>query len=251
MIEVRSDAGIARLTFARPAEGNTLDLDTARALETAVERARIEGVRVLLLDAEGKLFCGGGDVRAMATAEQPAKYTSELASTLHRALLAIAESDMLFVCAVQGPAAGAGFSVVLNADYVIASDRASFMTAYLGLGVSPDGGGSYLLPRVVGRIRASELLLAGRKLDAETAHAWGIVNEITAPELLETRSHEVARALAAAPPRAAAATKRLLDSGWIDGYRKHLEREAASIGELITSDESRERQAVFLGSSGK
>lgn len=241
------DAPITRVTLRRPAEGNTLDIDTARALEAAVQTAVGDGTRVLLLEAEGKLFCGGGDVRAMATASDPSAYTRDLASSLHRSLLAIAESDLLFVCAVQGAAAGAGFSIVLNADYVVAAERASFVAAYLTLGVTPDGGGSYLLPRVVGKARASELFFAGRKLDAATAHEWGVVNEVVEADALGARAMEIASAMAEAPAGAVGATKGFLNEGWIGGYRDHLEREAASIAALIASEESRARQAAFLG----
>lgn len=246
-VDSTSEPGVARLTLARPTEGNTLNLDTAHALKSGVAKAVDSDARVLLLDATGKLFCGGGDVRAMSTADDPVAYTHELAMTLHEALLRIAESDLLFVCAVQGAAAGAGFSIVLNADYVIAGDRASFVTAYLSLGVTPDGGGSYLLPRVVGKLRASELLLGGRRLDAVAAKEWGVANEVAASDDLEGRSVEVARSFASLPAAAAARTKRLLGDGWIDGYREHLDREAASISELIGSSESRARQDQFLG----
>lgn len=248
MIDYRHDPAtrVAHLTFDRPAEGNTLNMAAAHMLEKHVEQAIEDQARVLLLDASGKLFCGGGDVHAMSTADDPGRYTLDMATVLHRGLLRLAESDMVFLCAVQGAAAGAGFSIVLNADYVVASDRASFVTAYLALGVTPDAGGSYLLPRVVGKTRASELLLGGRKLDAATAHDWGIVNEVTTPESLKARAAELARDLAAAPARAAAVSKRMLADAWLPGYRAHLEREAASIGALIGSPESRERQAAFL-----
>lgn len=248
-IEVRKidDSSVTQIVLQRAADGNALNIALAQAFEGAVDEAIADGTRVLLVTAEGKLFCAGGDVRAMSTADAPGAYTHELASAMHRAMLRIAESDLLFVCGVQGAAAGAGFSMVLNADYVIASERASFMTAYLSLGVTPDLGASYLLPRVVGRIRASELALTARKLDAQTAMDWGVVNEVVAPAALEELAVERAATLAATPARGAAGTKRLLAENWLDGFRAHLDREAASIAELIESPESRERQARFLG----
>lgn len=247
-IELRygHEAGVAHLVFQRPAEGNTLDLPAARAFEAAVDSAIDGGAHVLVVTATGKLFCGGGDVRAMEAADVRGPYTRELAATMHRAMVRIVESDLIVICGVQGPAAGAGFSLVLNADYVVATERASFLTAYLDLGVSPDVGASYLLPRVVGELRASELLLFGRKLDAATAQEWGIVNDIVAQDQLEDRAMELARAVAGSAA-AAVATKRLLRGDQVDEYRAHLEREADSIGELIETPLSRARQAAFLG----
>lgn len=247
-IELRRtpDSRMAHIVFQRPEAGNTLNMAAARAFEAAVDSAIDGGARTLLVTATGRLFCGGGDVRAMAEAEARGPYTRELAATMHRAVLRIAESDLVFVCGVQGAAAGAGFSLVLNADYVVASDRASFVAAYLDLGVSPDVGASYLLPRVVGQIRAAELLLFGRKLDAATAQDWGVVNEVVAPDELEGRAMDLARASASSSP-AAAATKRLLRADRLEEYREHLEREADSIGQLIETPDSRTRQAAFLG----
>ena len=248
-IEVRTHAGgaITQIVLQRSAEGNAFDMAAADAFAAALDAALTDGTRVLLLTAEGKLFCAGGDVRAMSTAADPGAYTYGLASSLSRSMLRIAESDLLFVCGAQGAAAGAGFSIVLNADYVVASERASFMTAYLNLGVTPDVGGSYLLPRTVGRLRASELLLGGRRLDAPTALEWGVVNEVVASDAVEARALEIAHALAAAPNAAAVATKRLLNDDSLAGYREHLEREATSIAALIASPESRDRQTAFLG----
>jgi 2-(1,2-epoxy-1,2-dihydrophenyl)acetyl-CoA isomerase len=237
---------IARIILDRPEDGNSIDLAAARAFEEDVKSAIRGGRRVLVLSARGRVFCGGGDVRAMSGAADPAGYTRELADTLHRALLAIAESDLIFLCAVQGAAAGAGFGIVLNADYVVASQRATFVTAYLALGVTPDAGTSYLLPRVAGLRRSTELTLTGRRLDAATACEWGLGNEVVSDDALGGRVDEVARTFADAPLTAVSATKRLLGLSWLPGYREHLAKEASSIAEHIRGAESRELQAAFL-----
>jgi 2-(1,2-epoxy-1,2-dihydrophenyl)acetyl-CoA isomerase len=246
IVERDPEASVAWVVFNRAAEGNPLDIATAREFDAAIEQVVAEGIRVLVVAARGKLFCGGGDVRAMSSADDPSAYTHELANTVHRALLRAAEVDVLVVAAVQGAAAGAGFSLVLNADYVVASERAGFVAAYLALGVTPDAGGSWLLPRIVGQRRASELLLTGRKLDAAAALEWGIVNEVVPPEELTPRATEIARRLAGAPAGAAGATKRLLNAAWSRDYREHLAAESESIAELIASEESRALQNTFL-----
>lgn len=247
-VEVRThdDGAITQVVLGRPADGNAFDQEMAEAFAQVVETAAADGTRVLLLTAAGKLFCAGGDVRAMSTAADPGAYTAALAASLSRTMVRIAESDMVFVCGVQGAAAGAGFSLLLNADYVVASKRVSLTAAYLSLGVTPDVGASYLLPRAVGRLRASEVLLGGRRLDAATALDWGLISEVVAPDDVEPRAITVSRAIAASPAPAASATKRLLAEHWLAGYRDHLDHETALIAELIASPESRERQAAFL-----
>ncbi|KDA06725.1 enoyl-CoA hydratase [Microbacterium sp. CH12i] len=237
---------ITHIRLARPDDGNALDLELAAAFEDAVSTARSDGTSVITLTANGPLFCGGGDVAAMCGAPDPAAYTYELASSLHRALLALAESGVIVVAAVQGAAAGAGFGIVLNADYVVAAENATFLTAYSALGVSPDGGTTHLLPHVVGTRRAAALALAGRRLDARTALEWGVVNDVVAPDALTEAAASMARSIARTPAAALAATKRLLNAAWIQGYGEHLAQEAESIARLMATEESRALQHAFL-----
>ncbi len=245
-LTVARESTITHLRLNRQVEGNALNLELARALEEAVSTARSDGTRVIVLASDGPVFCGGGDVAAMSTAPDPAAYTFELASSLHRALVALAESGLVLVAAVQGAAAGAGFGLVLNADYVIASEKAMFLTAYSALGVSPDGGTTHLLPRIVGHQRAAALTLAGRRLDADTARDWGIVNEVVAAEELGQAAASIAATIARTPAAALTATKHLLSAGWTSGYEEHLAQEAESIAQLMGSEESRALQSAFL-----
>lgn len=242
---------VTQVRLARPDDGNALNIEIAAALEEAVSAARSDGTRVLTLSSEGPVFCGGGDVAAMSNAPDPAAYTYELASSLHRALLALAESEIVVVAAVQGAAAGAGFGLVLNADYVIAAEKAKFLTAYSALGVSPDGGTAHLLPHVVGRMRATELTIAGRRLDARTAQQWGIVNDVVAQDELTQATTAIAESIARTPAAALSATKRLLNAAWMPGYKDHLAQEAESITHLMATEESRELQRSFLARSSK
>jgi len=245
-LTVAREGTITHLRLNRPDEGNALDLELAGAFEEAVSTARSDGTRVIVLASDGPVFCGGGDVAAMSTAPDPAAYTFELASSLHRALVALAESGLILVVAVQGAAAGAGFGLVLNADYVVASEKATFLTAYSALGVSPDGGTTHLLPRIVGHQRAAELALAGRRLDAHTAREWGIVNDVVSPQELGQAAASIAASIARTPAAALTATKRLLATGWASGYEEHLAQEAESIARLMGTDESHALQSAFL-----
>ncbi|MGM7668072.1 enoyl-CoA hydratase/isomerase family protein [Microbacterium sp. A93] len=250
-IVVSRESTITHIRLARPTEGNALNLEVTGALEYAVSAARSDGTRVITLSSEGPVFCGGGDVAAMANAPDPAAYTHELASSLHRALLTLTESGIVVVAAVQGAAAGAGFGLVLNADYVIATENAKFLTAYSALGVSPDGGTTRLLPHIVGRMRAVELAVTGRRLDAQTAQQWGIVNDIVAQEGLTQATMSIAESIARTPAAALAATKRLLNAEWVQGYADHLAKEAKSIAQLMETNESRALQGSFLARTSK
>lgn len=245
-LKVSFEGPVARFTLARPDAGNALDLPLALELETAVSQAVEQEVGVVLLDAEGPLFCGGGDVAAMSSAPDPSAYTYQLAGALHRALLAIAEAPLTVVAAVQGPAAGAGLALVLNCDLVIASREATFLAAYAPLGVTPDGGTTHLLPRIVGIRRAASLAMGGHRLTAQEALEWGLVTSLASRDHVEETAMATARRVAETPPEALAETKRLLSRSWLPGYREHLDQERDSIARLIASKDSQERQAEFL-----
>lgn len=241
------EGSVARLTLARPASGNALNLELARALrEHAEEISEDSSVAVVLIDAEGPLFCAGGDLAAMSAAESPQEYVRELAGTVHDALLAFAQSDKPVVGAVQGAAAGGGFGLVLNCDYVVTADSATFVSAYSKVALSPDCGSSYLLPRIVGATRATEFVLASRVLNAPTAREWGVVNTVVPADDVSAEARRIAEKIAAMPAGSRAASKRLLAGSWLPGYREHLDQERDSIAELAGGDESTSLREKFL-----
>ncbi|MDR5701618.1 enoyl-CoA hydratase/isomerase family protein [Agromyces aerolatus] len=247
VLRVAREGAIARLTLSRPAAGNALDLELARALRDQAQTLRAdETCAVVLIDAEGPLFCGGGDLAAMSAAPVPAEYVHELAGTVHEALLTFAQSDQVLVGAVQGTAAGGGFGIVLNCDYVVASEKATFVSAYSKVSLSPDCGTSYLLPRIAGPTRATEFVLAGRVLDAASAHDWGIVSAVVPADEVGAAASSVAEKLARVPAPARAASKRLLAAAWLPGYGEHLDRERDSIARLADSEESAALRAAFI-----
>ncbi|MGO4689625.1 enoyl-CoA hydratase/isomerase family protein [Glaciibacter sp. 2TAF33] len=244
---VERDGPIARLTLNRPAAGNALDLELAQALRDSAESLGADdSCAVILIDAHGALFCGGGDVAAMSAAVSPADYVRELAGTVHEALLALAVSDTVVISAVQGAAAGGGFGIVLNSDYVVAAESATFVSAYSKVGLSPDCGSSYLLPRIVGSMRATEFAMMGRPLDAATAREWGVVNAVEPAEGVGAAAVRAAERVAGMPPAARAASKRLLAASWLPGYREHLDDERDTIGQLAATADSQRLRAAFL-----
>ncbi|WP_105034187.1 enoyl-CoA hydratase/isomerase family protein [Cryobacterium aureum] len=250
VLEVTSAAGVTSLTFNRPKEANALSPELADAFRDAVASAVSDpGCRVIVLAGNGRFFCGGGDVIGMSEADDPAEFTGRLASTMHEALLALATSGVIVIAAVQGPAAGAGLGIVLNADLVIATENASFIGAYGVVGLTPDCGVSYLLPKVIGPMRASSVLLAGQVVGATDAFQWGLANELVAEDSLATRVAELAARLTGGATQSLGPTKRLLARESIDGYAAHLKAEADLIAALSARPDTKSRIREFASRS--
>jgi len=170
------EAGVARITLNRPVSRNAMDLELARRLHRVLEDAAGDDqVQVLLLAGNGRLFCSGGDLRSIAATQDRGALLRELVSSAHGAVRVLAGLDKPVVAAVQGSAAGAGLSLALVSDVVLAAPRTSFITAYTAVGLTPDCGQSWLLPRVVGLGRALDLTLNPVKVSSEAARAMGIV----------------------------------------------------------------------------
>lgn len=206
---------IATITLARPDAGNAVDIPTARSIGVAVDRAATDpDVRVVLVTGEGPRFCSGGDVAAMAAAEDKPAAIRELAETFDAALRRLDAMAKPVVASVQGAVAGAGLGLMLACDLVVAARSTKLLTAYAAVGITPDCGVSWLLPRAVGQQRALELALTGRKLSADEAHAWGLVNTVTDDDQLAATTADLLARLATLPPFAAGQTRRLLRSTW-------------------------------------
>lgn len=231
--------GVASIAFARPAASNSLDLATASSFGAAVERAAADvEVRVVLLTGDGTRFCAGGDVGSMAAADDPAAYLEELATTLDDALQRLGSMAKPVVAAVQGAVAGAGMAVVLTADLVIAARGTKFLTAYATIGLTPDCGLSWLLPRAVGQQRALELALTGRVLTADEARTWGLVSVVVEDDALGEEATAIAGRLAKASPFALGQARRLIRSSWDRTRAEAGADEARTIAQAVTTDEA-------------
>jgi 2-(1,2-epoxy-1,2-dihydrophenyl)acetyl-CoA isomerase len=242
------DAGVARLVLNRPATGNAMDPElVARLRDGAGEIDQRDDVRVVVLAAAGKAFCVGGDLRHFAAegdAVQAAVHA--LATELHAALTSLIRLEAPVIVAVNGVAAGGGLSLVLAADIAVAAASATFTSAYTAAGLSPDGGATWLLPRIVGRRRATEMMLLNDRLDAQSAADAGIVTRVVPDEDLSSEVELVARALAGGPTRAYGAVKRLLSESAGASLETQLATEAATIAELAARHDGREGVAAFL-----
>ena len=211
-ISLERAKGIGWLTLSRPEALNALDKATGEELLDALEELRDdESVRVVVLTGAGRAFSAGGDLKEMARAgDLPEEHFEELLATLNRTVLTLAELPKPVIAAVNGVAAGLGFNLALAADVRVAARSAEFTQAFLKIGLIPDGGGTFLLPRLVGWARAAELILTARTVSSEEALALGLVNEVVDDAEFESAVETWARRFAAAPTAAIGRVKQLL-----------------------------------------
>jgi 2-(1,2-epoxy-1,2-dihydrophenyl)acetyl-CoA isomerase len=246
-VEVETRGAVARVTLKRPQHGNALNLQMAMdLLAAAMTCARNSAVRAVLLTGAGPNFCFGGDLRGMGAHEGAAPdYVRELTTYLHAALSKLARMDAPLITAVNGTAAGAGVGLVAVADLALCARSARFSLAYTAVGLTPDAGTSYLLPRIVGARRAMELLLLNRSLSAAEALEWGLVNEVVADDQLQQRALEIATRLAGGARGAFGATKRLMAHS-LGAFESQMVLESESIAAQAGSAEAEEGIAAFL-----
>lgn len=247
-IRLERDGTTARITLSRPDTGNAINMAVAVGFaEAATVCADDDTVRCIVLTGEGRMFCVGGDVAAFAAAgdEAPA-FLRALADTLHGGILTLARMRKPLVVLVNGPAAGAGLSLALLGDVVLAAKSAHFTAAYTGIGLTPDGGMSWLLPRLVGLRRAQAMILTNERVGAEDAAAIGLVTRVVEDAELAEQGSRIAALLAAAPTAAIGAARSLLFESATATFADQLEREAATIAEAGAHAESREGVAAFL-----
>jgi 2-(1,2-epoxy-1,2-dihydrophenyl)acetyl-CoA isomerase len=235
------DGSIATLTLNRPEAKNAIDAPMRTALRDAIHTLRQDrSVRVLVLRGAGNAFCSGGDIRGMAvtTAEEGRTRLDDL----HDWVAGLIELDRPVIATVDGVAFGAGFSLALAADFVIATTRARFCMPFLKVGLVPDFGAFFTLPRAVGMARAKDLVFTAREIGAEEAQRFGLVSEVVPPERLDERGAAVAAAMAGAPQTAFGLAKRALNMSLGSDLRTLLELESSMQGIAYSTDFH--RQAV-------
>ncbi|MCW3014532.1 MAG: Enoyl-CoA hydratase/isomerase [Solirubrobacterales bacterium] len=244
-ITVEHRAGITTIRLSRPASANAIDLDVALALREAVSSAG--SARVVLLRSSGRIFSVGGDLRTLAgDPEEVEARVQATTSALHDAVLTFDALDAPVIVEVQGPAAGAAVSLVAGADLVVAGSRASFTFGYTAAGLSPDGGASYFLPRLIGVRRAYEFAVSNRTVDAEEALRWGLITHVAEDDSLQALTDRLAAELAAGPTGAYGAIKSLLNAGQRRTLQECLSDEAALLSARACSRDAKEGIAAFL-----
>jgi 2-(1,2-epoxy-1,2-dihydrophenyl)acetyl-CoA isomerase len=239
--------GIGTITLQRPDAGNAVDLGLAADLRVAVlDAERDPEVRVVVLRGAGASFCVGGDLRSFAGRDDLATHLREVTSHLHAAIVGLARIDAPVIVAVQGSAAGAGLGLACGGDLVVATESARFVVAYTRVGLNPDGGSSWFLPRLLGLRRAQELALLNPILDAPAALAAGLVTRVVPDAALDAEVTRLAAELARGPTRAIGEAKRLLRSSLDHPLAVHLEAEAAAIVRSAGRPDAAEGITAFL-----
>ena len=245
LFEVRDNIGY--VTLNRPHAGNAIDLGMAKELmAVALECERNKNVRTVLLRGAGNSFCVGGDVKLFQAQADLESYLREITSYLHLAVSRFARLNAPVIAAVHGAAAGGGFSLAISSDLVVAAESATFLMAYTRIGMAPDGGSTYFLPRIVGFRRAMELTLTNRVLSAPEAREWGLVTEVVTAEKLMARTEELAQSLAQGATGAFGSAKRLLHSGWNQSLETQMEWESKAIADAGGTSDGKEGIAAFL-----
>jgi 2-(1,2-epoxy-1,2-dihydrophenyl)acetyl-CoA isomerase len=247
---VDSGDGVAMVTLNRPARLNAFDVEMAERLTRALESVAADAaVRAVVLRGAGRIFSAGGDVRAMLEAlrggDRAAYFGAPLAA-FHRAALALRSVPKPVLASVHGAVAGVAFNLTLHCDLRIAAEGTRFAQAFVRLGLSPDGGGTWTLPRIVGPARAAELTMLPTELDAHTAREWGLVNWVVPAAELGALTARRARELADGPTLALGRTKRLLAATDAAPLGEQLDAERLAQVDNAASADFEEGVTAFL-----
>ncbi|MEO8281271.1 MAG: enoyl-CoA hydratase family protein [Ideonella sp.] len=247
-VQIFTDGAVMRLVLDNPAQRNALRPAMSRALAAALRDVAAEpGCRSIVLHGAGGSFCSGGDVRAIAEhQEKPPSKQFERIAALHELMRAIRTCPRPVIAAVEGHAAGAGASIALACDLIVAAQDAQFAISHVKLGISPDGGATLMLPRSVPMQLASEWLLQGLPIAASRLHAAGLVNRLCAPGEAVTEAMRWATELAEGPPDAMASIKQLVNEACLPDLDRHLEHERQGFVRTMFGADARARVQRFF-----
>ncbi len=220
---------VAIITLNRPEALNALSLQLTKDLREAIKTAVKDKARAVILTGSGRAFCSGGDLREMQSMWQKEgrieAFLEEPLKALHDVILLIRETPIPFVAAVQGVCAGAGTNFALACDLIFAAENASFNEAFVRLGLSPDCGGSFFLPRAVGEKLAAELFMTGGTIDANRAEQIGMINRVVSAENLMEETLQMAKKLALAPTGSIGRIKKMLNGSFSSDLQTQLDLE--------------------------
>jgi 2-(1,2-epoxy-1,2-dihydrophenyl)acetyl-CoA isomerase len=243
---VSLEGGVKRLTFNNPARRNSIDFETMRLFTGAIEQSAEDETRVIVLTGAGDSFCAGADLQAGIPSAAGRDVTTDIREVVNPGVLAMRGLPKPIIARVHGHAAGIGCNYALAADIIVASDQAFFSQAFIKIGLMPDGGGTYFLPRLVGYNKAFELMALGDSVPAQQAFEMGMINRVVAPAELDATVDAMAQRLASAPAIALAKIKAGLTNGLQSDLASALEFEAAGQGECFRSADFAEGVTAFL-----
>lgn len=240
--------GIAVITLNRPDDANALDRTMANELFAAAVRCDTQhDIRAVVVTGKGKMFCAGGDLKAFGAQDDnlPA-YLTETATALHNTVSRFNNMEPPVLMALNGTAAGGGFSLALSGDFIIAGDSAKLVSAYTASGLTPDGSSTYFLAKHIGLLRAKELILTNRVLTAEEALNWGLVSKVVPTATLMDETMSMAAHFAAGATKAYGAAKQLLLRAYSESLEAQLEAESRSIVAMSRTHDGQHGLDAFL-----
>ncbi|KQW39206.1 enoyl-CoA hydratase/isomerase family protein [Rhizobacter sp. Root404] len=245
-VEIQGPVGTVRMN--RPAAANGIDLVMASELAQVAATLDAEGsIRAVILTGTGKFFSAGGDLKQMGALEPGAGLrVKRMADDVHRAISIFSRMKAPLVVAVNGVAAGGGFSLALCGDIVLAAQSATFTMAYSKAGLSPDGSSTYFLPRLIGLRKTQDLMFTNRKLSSQQALEWGLVHEVIPDAELAVTAFDLASRLASGASGSHKAMKKLLLATWGNGLETQMELEGRYIASMAGSEEGREGITAFI-----
>jgi len=244
-IEFVNDGGVARLTLNRPERLNSFTVEMHEEVQDAL--GKLDGARVLVLTGAGRGFCAGQDLNDRAVAPGQSVDLGHSVETYYNPLIRkLTSLPFPVIARVNGVAAGAGANIALACDMVIAAKSAKFIQSFASIGLIPDSGGTWVLPRLVGQARALGLALTAEPLPAEQAAEWGLIWRAVADEALDGEVDALAAKFASAPTRGLAAIKRMIRGSWSRGLDEELDLQRDTMRELGMSEDYREGVAAFM-----
>jgi 2-(1,2-epoxy-1,2-dihydrophenyl)acetyl-CoA isomerase len=244
---VTLEEGIKRITFNRPERRNSVDTETVELLRDAIYQSARDESKVVILTGAGEAFCAGADLQATGAGDiRNLDVTASLRSHTNPTILAMRRLSKPIIARVHGPAAGVGCNYALACDLIIASERAKFGQVFVKIGLMPDGGSTYFLPRLVGYAKAFELMATGDIISAQEALALGLINRVVPVEELDATVNDLAARLAAAPSLALAKIKEGLNHGEKTDLASALEFEAVNQAACFQSGDFAEGVKAFL-----
>ncbi|WP_417414632.1 enoyl-CoA hydratase/isomerase family protein [Hoeflea sp.] len=241
-----TDQGVAIVTLNRPRAMNAINTDLKIELLDVMRQVSSDPkLKVVVLTGAGRAFCAGGDVKEMGGERTPVERRDTMRNYLHETLLLMHKMEKPVIAAVNGFAVGAGCNLAMAADIILASDEATFAQIFVKVGLVPDAGGFYLLPRLVGMPKAKELVFRGNKIDAREAERIGMVNAVFPAGELMDQAHAMARELAHGPTKAIGIAKTMLNQSAEMNFASALDYEAAVQAIVATTDDHREGVKAF------
>jgi 2-(1,2-epoxy-1,2-dihydrophenyl)acetyl-CoA isomerase len=243
-VETSRDGAVLTITLNRPDVLNAFNKAMHDGLAAALKEARDPEVRAVVVTGAGRGFCVGQDLTEFREASDD--IADRLRGSYHPNVRAVRALEKPVIAAVNGPAAGAGLSFAAACDIRIAADSATFVPAFISIGLVPDSGGTFFIARLLGPARAFEWMTSGRRLTAAEAQAWGFVSEVVEADRLVDHTAELAASMAAMPTRAIGMTKRLFDAASTNSLEAQLELEAQLQSAATQSEDFREGVTAFL-----